>query len=526
MTRVKIDSRCRAFVAGLSVSLAALAAGGALAHESIDPSLPPRVHAGLQDQRVDTTSPVPRTFVIILRDGAERSAPEVEKYFAGYGFKTSYSADANTIELVGTYGQAEAAGHFNYVTETGAHRIFTRPSQKPSFGRDIDAAIEATSFGASLRGESYEYLTGIPLTGYTPAALAKAYDAPSGIDGTGRTVDLFGCGNFSASDMTKFNSKFGLKNTQPTKIAVDGGGTGAADGEVTLDIQRVHATAPGASIREFLLPATCDVTDWVTVYNKVLTDQTAHPADALSISYGIGEGLFLHYTSGVSVLNAQSAILKKLLAKGVTIFASTGDSGSFRVIYPWDPSVAIDVNYPSSDISVLSVGGTTLYASPAGARISGNPEAGWSGSLQIITSGGEFRTGSTGGVSAKFALPSWQTGEAGLADKSRKNLPDVSYDADPYTGEAIVLNGTVVSVGGTSASSPSWAGIIALINQARAKAGHGKLANVAAALYAKQKTAFLDIQAGNNGFFSAKAGYDNVTGIGVPDIAKLVAALK
>jgi kumamolisin len=109
---------------------------------------------------------------------------------------------------------------------------------------------------------------------------------------------------------------------------------------------------------------------------------------------------------------------------------------------------------------------------------------------------------------------------------TRRLVPDVSLAADPNTGACVVLHGHPQQIGGTSWSTPVWAGICALINEARSKAGKPALTFLPPQLWKLLGTAnFRDISGGSNGAFSAGPGYDMVTGLGVPNVKELVATL-
>ena len=107
--------------------------------------------------------------------------------------------------------------------------------------------------------------------------------------------------------------------------------------------------------------------------------------------------------------------------------------------------------------------------------------------------------------------------------RSGRGVPDVAGDADPLTGYQVVVDGQSLVIGGTSPVAPLWAGLIALLNQ---QLGHpaGYLNNI---LYSLPKTAkaFHDITTGDNGAYSARAGWDACTGLGTPDGAKLLSVL-
>ena len=182
---------------------------------------------------------------------------------------------------------------------------------------------------------------------------------------------------------------------------------------------------------------------------------------------------------------------------GTSFTASSGDNGA-------------GASWPATSPSVVSVGGTTLSISSGGVV----SESGWSGS--------------GGGFSAYFTHPAYQNN---FVSNTKRAFPDVSLVADPNTGVAVydstAYNGQKgwFQVGGTSASAPMWAGIIALANQARGAA----LTGSTAALYKLAGTNYSgyynDIKSGSNGGFSATLGYDEVTGLGTPIAPNVIADL-
>ena len=139
---------------------------------------------------------------------------------------------------------------------------------------------------------------------------------------------------------------------------------------------------------------------------------------------------------------------------------------------------------------------------------------------------------SGGGVSEYFTRPSWQTG-TGMPSGTMRAVPDVACPADPNTGAVLFYNGAQTAVGGTSWSSPTWAGYCALINQARSNAGLSQIGLLGPKIYPLLgSTNFRDVTSGSNsvgansnGKYSAGAGYDPVTGIGVPLMQALTQTL-
>ena len=192
---------------------------------------------------------------------------------------------------------------------------------------------------------------------------------------------------------------------------------------------------------------------------------------------------------------------------GVTFLASTGDVGAV-------------MEYPAASPNVVAVGGTTLHVDANGNRI-GTGETGWSG------------TG--GGISARETQPAYQNGVVTQSASARAN-PDVSYGADPATGFAVYDSfGTSTPwevIGGTSASAPQWAALIAITDEGRILAGKTPLdgpTQTLPMLYSMPASSFNDIISGstNSGskHFNAGPGYDLVTGRGTPVVTQVVSNL-
>lgn len=223
----------------------------------------------------------------------------------------------------------------------------------------------------------------------------------------------------------------------------------------------------------------------------------------LSISLGLGETYMASAETSV-----QHYKFLRLAAAGVNVFVSSGDAGS----NPDDTGHASDgplqPEYESSDPCVVAVGGTTLKLATGGTVRS---ETGW--------------PGSGGGKSVLFKRPSWQHGP-GVAHGTARLVPDVALAADPEFGADVWLNGSAQMIGGTSWSAPVWAGFCALINEARAAVGKAPLSFLNPQIYPLNGSAcFRDVTTGSNGAYEAGPGHDQVTGLGAPNLAALIAAL-
>ena len=155
-------------------------------------------------------------------------------------------------------------------------------------------------------------------------------------------------------------------------------------------------------------------------------------------------------------------------------------------------------NYPASSPGAIGVGGTTVPGP-------GPNELGW-------YAGG-------GGSSVLESTPAFQQSAGGSFLGVERGVPDVSLDADPNSGYDVIVNGTEETIGGTSASAPSWQGI-----WARTQAAHaGGLGFAGPVIYGTEPAnAFHDIVLGGNGLYVDTPGWDYVTGRGTPDIAAFV----
>src|SRR5439155_26793216 len=134
------------------------------------------------------------------------------------------------------------------------------------------------------------------------------------------------------------------------------------------------------------------------------------------------------------------------------------------------------------------------------------------GSESSWTSGG-------GGVSNNFGKPSFQTGCSVPAD-GKRDVPDVSLEADTAPGNYVFYNGAWNTVGGTSDAAPMMGGFFTLLNQKLGGSGQGLPGTRFYQLCGG--SSFHDVTTGSNGAFSAHAGYDQTTGVGTPLVDNLL----
>ena len=389
---------------------------------------------------------------------------------------------------------------------------------------------------ADLSADAVHHSCGIPVPCYGPADMARAYDFPSSLDGTGQTiviVDAYGSPTIQ-SDLAVFDGFFNVPAPPSfTEIHVPGTGTPSAAAaiqwglETSLDVEYAHGMAPGANI--VLAVAHTDTNFDMNAAEAAVLPQ--YPGAIVSQSFGDWE---TDSTAGDSFAQ-QHEILRAASRLGDTLLASSGDAGATftPLTHTTSPVLA---SYPASDPLVTAVGGTMGNPYPGGLLTAGGygGESVWN----------EPHIGATGGApSILFKAPSWQRGDTGYRTRT---IPDVAYNAAMIGGLLVFYTrqtpiGPRVSrnlVAGTSAGTPQWAAIFALANQARAAFGEDALGSANRSLYKfgerQQKgngpAVFHDVTSGNNAFgsslgFSAGPGYDLATGWGSPDVTALISAL-
>jgi kumamolisin len=264
----------------------------------------------------------------------------------------------------------------------------------------------------------------------------------------------------------------GAKNNP---ISVDDDGTA----ENTLDVETIGACCPTSNLTIILYIAPNSLAEFTNVLNYINTSPvvvsgTSYLPSIVSISWGLTE---IYYGSHLANINN---VLKSLSAKGVNVCVATGDYGSSN------GTDSNNVDFPSSSPFVIACGGTSLIC-PNLTYDAETIETGW--------------TGSGGGVSVYFNKPDYQS----ALSTSKRATPDIALNADPSTGVAFYIFKKWHIYGGTSVAAPTFAAYLAALNATT-------FANTK--LYTAPSTNFNDIKSGINGAFSARAGYDNVTGLG------------
>lgn len=356
---------------------------------------------------------------------------------------------------------------------------------------------------AKVRGwkSTTPQLTSAEPSGYTPARLrASLHLTGTGKGQTVAVVDAFH-NPYAEQDLATYSKRFGLPGPCGGQVkpgcftfstALPYGTAGTDPGwalESNLDVQMVHAMAPEAGI----------------VLVEARDNSLISMLQAVDYAAGLRASVISNSYGGAEFAGETDADRHCALASALCVFSS-GDQGN--------PG-----GHPAFSPYALAVGGTTLGLTPDGKV---DYEAAWCCSTGA---GG-------GGISAYEPRPAYQDK---VNSHPHRAIPDVSFDADPYTGvpvyDTVGQNGQNgwFQLGGTSAGAPAWAGIVAAADQLRVKAKRPVLSGAGfqaqKLIYGMPHDAFRDITRGVNNRTQctsevqtcrAGPGYDSVTGWGSP----------
>jgi subtilase family serine protease len=507
-------------------------------------------------------------------DGISRSRTEIS--FSGsvgeieYALKTefhSYSSNGETHFANATDVSLPAAFSAEVLGVQGLHDFRPKPRARKA----------TPQFTSNLSGNHF----------LIPGDFATIYGLPSSLDGTGQRIVVVGQTDISNTDIDAFRSASGLVKNDPVKTLVPSTGALAHslgdETEADLDLEWSGGVAPKATILYYTVGNSSNS----NVFNALDYVIQQNVAPVISISYGNCEA-----NLGQSFVLTMQQWAQQANAQGQTISGPSGDSGAADCELASATSAiqGLAVDVPASIPEVTGVGATqfTLDADACpSATCSGNVAPAdlpyWSGSSSL-TSGASaliyipettwndeatnqgFSAGG-GGASTIFGKPSWQAG-AGVPNDGKRDVPDIALNGsnvhDPYlicsqdffasANPPIALTSctagfrasdgkSLEGIGGTSAGAPTFAGILALINQATASNGLGNVNPMLYQLAATTPNAFHDVTSGTNKMpctsgtpncpagtttigFTTGSGYDQVTGLGSLNVTNLIAAWK
>jgi kumamolisin len=359
----------------------------------------------------------------------------------------------------------------------------------------------------------------VPNQGLRPNALLEAYNASplaaAGITGKGTTIVFFAFSGYDQKDLDTFADSSGLPRFTPVLV---GGQPGPVGAETAMDLEVAHAIAPDA--QKVVVNARPTV-EGDGAYEKIgqlfESVDRQFPGAVWSLSIGWGCDALI----SAADLAPVEAALASAMKHGTSAFDASGDTGGLECkggdewsAPPGPDDVGLDA--VSSLPAMTSVGGTTL---------STDEQGGWMAERAWVDS--PLSQGTSGGVSALFARPAWQSALSVERDiRHRRLAPDVAAVADPFTGVRIVFGQQELVGAGTSQAAPIWAALTVLMNQYLLAHGGQSLGNINPLLYrvaaGANRPAFRDISLGGNAVDISQPGYDVVTGLGSPNVDYLV----
>lgn len=432
---------------------------------------------------------------------------------------------------------------------------------------------------------------------FSPGDIKLAYGintlASAGNTGAGQSIVIVGQSAIVSSDIEKFQTAASLTVKDPTQVLVPGSGTSQIfsgdEGESDLDLEWAGGIAPGANI---FFVYTGSNTNY-GVFDSIEYAVDEKLGNIISVSYGACEPEL-----SASSATALDTVLAQAATQGQTVVAASGDSGS-SACYQAPPTTSnglpplttqeqLAVSYPASSQYVTGIGGTEITSANDTAgnaywQSKGSsdevlsllqyiPEVAWNDDATAVAAGGGL-SATGGGVSTLYTTkPAWQTGVPGIPNDGKRDVPDVSLYASPdlpgflfctsdtsdwnlsvspiqtgscgsgFRGSASDTSLTVA--GGTSFSTPIFAGMVAVLNQAEGyTTGQGLMNSTLYSLAATPATysaVFKDITSGDNkcpssagstycssassSSYATTAGYDLVTGLGSLNLSALVTA--
>ncbi|WP_374420614.1 protease pro-enzyme activation domain-containing protein [Chromobacterium sp.] len=373
-------------------------------------------------------------------------------------------------------------------------------AQVPSQLADIVLAVHGLQnvhqFHTALRHPTPQAFKTASVSGHSPTDFPSIYNANSLPPASNTTVGIIAEGDLTQTlnDLQDFASGAGY-GTVATSVINSGTPTSDTSGteEWNLDSQDILAAAGGAvqQMNFYVAPSMTNA-DITAAFNSAVSDGTAKV-----VNVSLGECETSAQSDGMTASADQ--IFQAAVAQGQTFSVSTGDSGSYEC-----GGRTARQSYPAVSPYVIAVGGTTLSTSGQTGYLS---ESTWNG-------GG-------GGPSYTENAPAWQTSAGVLTiSKTKRGVPDVSFDADPNSGALVLVNGSTSQIGGTSLAAPLFTGFWARIESANGN----NINSPAPSIYKYFKanpSLYHDVTSGSNGAYSAAKGWDYTTGWGSLNIANL-----
>jgi len=544
---------------------------------------------------------------------ADGDIQTVTSWLESHGFQVAKVAKGrNVIEFSGTVSQLSEAFHtgfHQYSVHGENHWANTNDPEIPTAlvpvvggiaslhnfvkkphvhfsNRILEGTVAKSKAAGATQRPAIDFQGGAH--GVGAADFAKIYNVPNSLltpaparqfNGDGIIIGVVGRSNINVSDITNYRNLFGAPPNP--KIILDGPDPGNLGGgeevEAVLDVTESGQVAPNATV-DFVVSQITETTDGVDLSQIFIIDNNL--SAVMTESFGLCE-----QEAGAARENLENSLAEQSTAQGISFFASTGDSGADGCDNPNTETVAqgpIAVQVPAALPFATAVGGTMFPVPPADASFWAAQdgtnhesalgyiiESTWNESCSAAQCGQNANIGAGGGgKSILFAKPAYQAGFSGSPADTQRDVPDVAlnsasgHDSPVICVEDILqqfgvscvpsganMSFAVLPVGGTSASTPGFAGIIALINQSTGER-QGLVNFVLYKLFASETASpglascnastgkgptntscvFNDVTAGNNTVpngpnasgFTAAQGYDKATGLGSVNVTNLI----
>ena len=524
---------------------------------------------------------------------ADADIQVVKSWLEGHGFHvTNVTKGKTVIEFSGTAGLVKPTFHTEIhkflvngephwsnisnpqIPAALAPVVKSAPSLHNFFKKPMHTVVQKNATAKLIPGPKPSILLTGPNGNFfalAPSDWATIYNVnpvyTANITGSGKTIAIIGRTNIHVSDVTQFRSFTGLPANTPTVIlnGPDPGDLGGGEEvEALLDNEWSGAIGQGATVK-FVVSESTETEDGVTLSEVYIVDNDL--GDVMSESFSLCEPVEDQFAD-VLALDEEQA--EQAAAQGITFVAATGDSGAAGCDSAGAATEThgLAVGLPASDPFTTAVGGTefnenndnAMYWDPnTGDALKYIPEDVWNETCAPGTCQPDQPPllGTGGGVSILFDKPPYQAGVTGIPNDGQRDVPDISFSAAGHDGYIVCLqascsnpnNISVDVVAGTSASTPSFAGVMSLVDQ---KTGSRQgLANVVLYHLAAGETLancnastlepgtppaanciFNDVTVGNNsvpgetsypnGKYAATVGYDPATGLGSANVANLV----
>lgn len=518
----------------------------------------------------------------------------ITNYLKNFGIDSNVYPNNLVITAKGTVGQFNKAFSVDIqkaVYKGKAFRATKRVPQAPKTIADHILCVLGLSDYSSLVSNSIkqpETLTSKDQNAHngplslSPQDLINQYNVEplyeQGATGAGQTIGIVSLADFNLQDPYTFWDQMGIhaKPGRLKKVYIDDGTSWDGYDETTLDIEQSGALAPQANIRAYIAPNSD--TGFVDGVAQAITD---NKVQSLSVSWGQSEAVIDYATQMKQETPEYAETFNQLFmeaaAQGISTFASAGDAGAYdnarQAGITGIPNIyQLTVDNPADSPYITAAGGTTLpwqITTSSGMTIKVNQERAWGWDYlgQYFLSKGldpsKLVKGGGGGFSAFFKTPYYQEGVRGVnsytavqdftfsddlinvkgfnsvpsvitGEGKGRNLPDLSMDADPYTGYLVYLSAPgepdqtlgYQVYGGTSIVAPQLNGITALINSL----GGSRIGfwNPQIYRFAEQShSPFHPLNdsgtTNDNLFYTGTPGtiFNQATGLGTPDVTAL-----